>query len=184
MNRNDNTLLLIIFISALIAILIAGNKVKAAVSGDNVWSTEITQPIAERLIEVAPTPTPVPTPTPTPIGVQAVEVSKSYLGTPYVWGGTTPKGFDCSGLVQYTYKQVGVNISRTTYTQVKEGRQVAKDELKVGDLVFFAKANDVHHVGIYIGEEQFIHAPQTGEVVKITNLSDRKDYYTARRIVE
>ena len=182
MNRNDNIFVAIILTFLLIAIFITEHTAKAASPNASVWATEITQPIAERLVEVAPTPT--PTPTPTPIGVQAVEITKSYLGTPYVWGGTTPKGFDCSGLVQYAYKQAGVDISRTTYTQVKEGRQVAKDELKVGDLVFFAIANDVHHVGIYIGEGQFIHAPQTGEVVKITNLSDRKDYYMARRFVE
>lgn len=133
-------------------------------------------------IELIPTPT--PTPTPKPKGEQAVDIIKSYLGIPYVWGGTSPSGFDCSGLVQYTYKQLGVNISRTSYTQVNDGRKIDKSELKSGDLVFFARHGDVHHVGMYIGNGKFIHAPQTGDVVKISNLSDRSDYYTARRIVE
>lgn len=131
-----------------------------------------------------PTPTPTPQPTPPPIGEQAVNTARQYLGVPYVWGGTTPRGFDCSGLVQYVYKQLGINISRTSYTQVNDGRAVAKDELKAGDLIFFANSKGVHHVGIYIGDGQFIHAPQTGDVVKIANLSDRKDFYTARRIAE
>lgn len=130
-----------------------------------------------------PTPTPLPTPAPKPKGEQAVDIIKNYLGVPYLWGGTSPSGFDCSGLVQYTYKQLGINISRTSYTQVNDGRKVDKSELKAGDLVFFARQGNVHHVGMYIGNGQFIHAPQTGDVIKISNLSDRRDYYTARRIV-
>ena len=75
------------------------------------------------------------------------------------------------------------SISRTTYTHVNEGVEVDKNNLRQGDLVFFKKNGDIHHVGIYIGNDQYIHAPQTGEVVKISNLSDRNDYYTARRII-
>lgn len=89
----------------------------------------------------------------------------------------------CSGFVQYVYRQLGFDLTRTTYTQVGEGSEVEKSNLRQGDLVFFKKNGDVHHVGIYIENNQFIHAPQTGEVVKISNLSDRNDYYTARRIV-
>lgn len=74
-------------------------------------------------------------------------------------------------------------MTRTTYTQVNEGTEISKNNLRQGDLVFFKKNGDVHHVGIYIGNNQYIHAPQTGEVVKISNLSDRNDYYTARRII-
>lgn len=118
------------------------------------------------------------------MGEQVADIVKGYLDIPYQWGGTTPSGFDCSGLVQYAYKQFGVNISRTSYTQVSDGRKVNREELKAGDLVFFAKSGNVHHVGMYIGNGQFVHAPQTGDVVKISNLSDRNDYYTARRIVE
>ena len=79
---------------------------------------------------------------------------------------------------------MGIDISRTTYTQINDGRSVLKSELMCGDLVFFANSNGVHHVGIYIGNGQFIHAPQTGDVVKISDLSDRNDYYGARRITE
>ena len=135
-------------------------------------------------VESNATPAPTLTPVPKSKGEQAVDIIKKYLGVPYVWGGTSPSGFDCSGLVQYVYKQLGINISRTSYTQVNDGRKVDKSELKAGDLVFFAKQGDVHHVGMYIGNGQFIHAPQTGEVVKVSDLSDRNDYYTARRIVE
>ena len=140
--------------------------------------------IAAVRVKSTPTPVPTPTPPPKPKGEQAVDIIKKYLGVPYIWGGTSPSGFDCSGLVQYTYKQLGINISRTSYTQVNDGRKVDKSELKAGDLVFSAKQGDVHHVGMYIGNGQFIHAPQTGEVVKVSDLSDRNDYYTARRIVE
>lgn len=137
---------------------------------------------------MAPTLTPistsVPTPEPIPIGEQIVDIAMQYIGVPYVWGGTTPDGFDCSGLVQYIYAQLGINISRTTSTQVHDGWNVSRDELKAGDLVFFANNQGVHHVGIYIGNGEFIHAPYTGEVVKITALSERNDYYCARRIIE
>lgn len=116
-------------------------------------------------------------------GEQATLLAKQYLGVPYVWGGASPLGFDCSGLVQYVYKQLGYSVSRTTYTQVNEGTEVSRDGLKQGDLVFFEQGGDIHHVGIYIGNNQYIHAPRTGEVVKISDLSDRNDYYTARRII-
>lgn len=73
---------------------------------------------------------------------------------------------------------------RTTYTQVNEGRYVSRDELLPGDLVFFGDSSSPHHVGMYIGDGMMIHAPQTGDVVKIASLSARSDYATARRIVE
>lgn len=129
-------------------------------------------------------PTAPPTPEPIPIGEQIVATAKQYLGVPYVWGGTTPDGFDCSGLVQYVYAQYGITLPRTSYTQANEGREVLRDELRAGDLVFFANDNGVHHVGIYTSNGQFIHAPQSGDVVKISNLSERDDYYGARRIIE
>lgn len=117
------------------------------------------------------------------INEQVVLIAKQYLGVPYVWGGEMPSGFDCSGFVQYVHRRLGVDLSRTTYTQVDEGITVSREDLKQGDLVFFKKNGDIHHVGIYIGNNQFIHAPQTGDKVKISNLSDRNDYYTARRII-
>lgn len=115
-------------------------------------------------------------------GNSLVNSAKKYLGTPYVWGGTSPDGFDCSGLMQYVYKQNGINIGRTTYDQIKEGRAVSRDQLQPGDLVFFGTSSDPHHVGMYIGDGQYLHAPRTGDVVKISSLSSRSDYLTARRM--
>ena len=131
-----------------------------------------------------PTATPVPTPIPVPIGERVANTVKQYLGVPYVWGGTTPNGFDCSGLVQYVYAQFGITVSRTSKEQSTNGWAVSRGELKEGDLVFFANNQGIHHVGVYVGDGQFIHAPETGDVVKITALSERNDYYCARRIVE
>ncbi|HCB94248.1 MAG TPA: hypothetical protein DEP65_00215, partial [Ruminococcus sp.] len=114
-------------------------------------------------------------------GAQMVNVAKKYLGTPYSWGGTSPSGFDCSGLVQYAASKVGISVPRTTYEQVQGGREVSKNNLQPGDLVFFGSSSDPHHVGIYIGGGQYIHSPKTGDVVKVSSLNGRSDYLTARR---
>jgi cell wall-associated NlpC family hydrolase len=105
-----------------------------------------------------------------------------YLGVPYSWGGSTPSGFDCSGLVAYAYAQVGVSLPHSSYSQYGYGVSVSKDELQPGDLVFF---DGLGHVGIYIGGGQFIHAPHTGDVVKISSLGESwyaATYVGARRI--
>ena len=118
-------------------------------------------------------------------GNAAVNLAKQFLGVPYVWGGTTPSGFDCSGLMQYVYAQLGYSIGRTTYKQVNDGTAVDKSNLQPGDLVFFSNNGDIHHVGMYVGNGQFLHAPHTGDVVKISSLSEphyAEQYYTARRI--
>src|SRR5205085_409751 len=91
-----------------------------------------------------------------------VGVAMRYLGVPYVWGGSTPRGFDCSGLVMYVFAQVGVSLPHSSYAQYGMGTPVSMGELQPGDLVFFAGAS---HVGIYIGGGQFIHAPHTDDVV-------------------
>lgn len=109
--------------------------------------------------------------------------ASDFLGTPYVWGGTSPKpGFDCSGFVQYVYAHFGVHIGRTTYDQINDGTEVSLDKLKAGDLVFFGTKQDPHHVGIYIGFGAYIHAPHTGDFIKISPLN-RSDYLTARRVI-
>ncbi len=116
-------------------------------------------------------------------GSEAVRIAKSYIGVPYVYGGTTPNGFDCSGFVQYVYRQMGISINRVAADQARNGVYVAKEDLQPGDLVFFAKpGRTIHHVGMYVGNGQYIHAPYTGRSITIENLT-RKDYYTARRIV-
>ena len=107
-------------------------------------------------------------PTDGSIGAQAVAVAMQYLGTPYVWGGGAPGGFDCSGLTSYAYGQLGIGLSHFTGAQWNEGVRVPADQLLPGDLVFFH--SDLHHMGMYIGGGQMIHAPQTGDVVKISPL--------------
>jgi len=106
------------------------------------------------------------------LGSQAVLIAERYLGTPYVWGGASPQaGFDCSGLVTFVYAQLGISLTHYSGAQYHEGRPVSIDQLRPGDLVFFHPgATGPGHVGIYIGGGQFIQAPQTGDVVKISNL--------------
>ena len=97
-----------------------------------------------------------------------VDLALSQVGKPYIWATANPNvGFDCSGLVYYVYKQVGINLSRTTYTQVNHGTSVSASELRKGDLVFFNNGGGVDHVGIYIGNNKFVHAssPETGVIV-------------------
>jgi cell wall-associated NlpC family hydrolase len=112
----------------------------------------------------------------------AVAEAKKYLGTPYQWGGSTPEtNFDCSGLVQWSYAQAGIQIPRVTYDQIAadNGKPVERDDLLPGDLVFFADAGgDVHHVGMSLGGDKFIHAPSTGDVVKISSLDE--SYYAGQ----
>ncbi|WEV50890.1 C40 family peptidase [Lactobacillus sp. ESL0731] len=101
---------------------------------------------------------------------KVVKLAKAEVGKAYVWGGTSPSGFDCSGLVQYVYNQaIGKDLTRTTYTQVKQGKEVSMQDLKPGDLLFWGSADSPYHVGIYIGNNQFIHAatPEQG-VIKAT----------------
>lgn len=111
-----------------------------------------------------------------------IAYASNFLGTPYVWGGTTPNpGFDCSGFTQYVYRHFGISIGRTTYEQINDGVQVPRDQLQAGDLVFFGSWSDPHHVGIYVGNGMYIHAPHTGDVIKISPIG-RTDYLTARRV--
>ena len=93
-----------------------------------------------------------------------------YLGVPYVWGGTSPSGFDCSGLVQYACKKNGISVPRVAASQRNVGKSVSRQNLQPGDLVFFSSGGRVSHVGIYVGNGNMIHAPQTGDVVKISSI--------------
>jgi cell wall-associated NlpC family hydrolase len=130
---------------------------------------------------VTPEADTVVAPPPTHSGV--VGVAMSQLNTPYVWGGAAPGGFDCSGLVMWAYAQVGVSLPHSSYAQYGYGVPVSKDQLQPGDLVFF---DGLGHVGIYIGGGQFVHAPHTGDVVKISSLSEdwyASTYVGARRIL-
>lgn len=105
-----------------------------------------------------------------------ISYAYKFLGTPYVWGGTTPSGFDCSGFTQYVFRHFGYSIGRTTYDQIKSGRAVSRANMQPGDLIFTHSG----HVGIYIGNNRFIHAPHTGDVVKVSSVYA---FYAARRIL-
>jgi cell wall-associated NlpC family hydrolase len=97
-----------------------------------------------------------------------VGIAMQYLGTPYVYGGASPGGFDCSGFVMYVFAQIGVSLPHNAAAQYGYGMPVSRDQLQPGDLVFF---NGLGHDGIYIGGNQFIHSPHTGDVVKISSIS-------------
>jgi peptidoglycan endopeptidase LytE len=102
-----------------------------------------------------------------------------YLHTHYVWGGTSPRGFDCSGFVQYVYRQYGYSLPRTAADQAAVGKKVSKKDLKPGDLVYFASGGAIDHIGIYAGNGKFIHSssPRSGGVI-YSSLSE--SYYAAR----
>ena len=107
------------------------------------------------------------------LGAQAVGLVERYLGVPYVWGGASPSGFDCSGLVMYVYGLLGIRLPHYSGYQWTSGPHIASDNLQPGDIVFFhASANGPQHEGMYIGGGSFIHAPHTGDVVKISSLFD------------
>ena len=127
----------------------------------------------------------VSTPASSNKGQALVNEAKKYLGVKYVWGGTSPSGFDCSGLVQYCARKLGISVSRTSSAQAGNGKAVSRSNLQPGDLVFFQRGGRVHHVGIYVGNGNMIHAPQTGDVVKISSIDTpyrQRSYAGARRI--
>jgi cell wall-associated NlpC family hydrolase len=120
---------------------------------------------------------------PPPTHGNVVQYAMSQLNTPYVWGGSAPGGFDCSGLVMWAYAQVGVSLPHSSYAQYGYGVPVSRDQLQPGDIVFF---DGLGHVGIYIGGDQFVHAPHTGDVVKISSLDEAwyaATFVGARRIL-
>jgi cell wall-associated NlpC family hydrolase len=108
-----------------------------------------------------------------------------FIGTPYLWGGTTPKGFDCSGLIQYVYAKQGVALPRTSYDQFKVGQHVAKSQLQPGDIVFFWGSDPKNglpgHEGLYMGNGKMIEAPHTGARVRVSSVN-RSDFAGARRV--
>ena len=144
----------------------AAAAASAAAVGDAKLPSEILAPVQEAIAAGN---------APGPKALAAIEEASKYIGTDYKWGGSTPQtGFDCSGLMQWAYAQSGVQIPRVTYTQIEaaNGVEVDRSHLKPGDLVFFAASGDVHHVGMFLGGDKFLHAPHTGDVVKVSSLDE------------
>ena len=115
-------------------------------------------------------------------GQRVADIARKYVGTPYRWGGASPSGFDCSGLVRYVYAQVGVSLPHNAAKQYRYGLPVSRDRLESGDLVFFDR---LRHSGIYIGGGRFIHSRQTGKRVSIASLDDNwyaEHWVGARRL--
>lgn len=115
---------------------------------------------------------------------EVIEAARSVLGVPYQYGGSSPShGFDCSGLVQYAHSQAGIEVPRTTGEQYRAALPITRQALRPGDLVFFRtrKQRFVSHVGIYLGNGKFIHAPSSGKEVSIASLKDRywRKHYTS-----
>ncbi|WP_028067016.1 NlpC/P60 family protein [Solirubrobacter soli] len=151
----------------------AAAAASAAALGDAKLPAEVLAPV-EQAIAAGDAPGPK--------ALAAIQEASKYIGTDYKWGGSTPQtGFDCSGLMQWAYAQSGIQIPRVTYTQIAaaNGVEIAdRAALKPGDLVFFANQGDVHHVGMYLGGDKFLHAPHTGDVVKVSSLDE--PYYASQ----
>ena len=114
------------------------------------------------------------------IRLRAAEVAREQIGTPYRYGGRTPRGFDCSGLVHYAYQSAGKSVPRTSKDQYRAARPIALRDARPGDLLFFKGWRSISHVGIYVGGNRFVHAPSKGKRVTITRLDD--DYYKKKLV--
>ncbi|HHJ98774.1 MAG TPA: peptidoglycan endopeptidase, partial [Actinobacteria bacterium] len=109
-----------------------------------------------------------------------VAIAMSKLGAPYKWAASGPDMFDCSGFTMWCYAQIGVSLPHSSRAQINVGQRVSKANLEPGDLVFFGRST-IHHVGIYVGNGNYVHAPITGDVVKVSSLGARSDYVGACR---
>jgi cell wall-associated NlpC family hydrolase len=112
-------------------------------------------------------------------GRAVLEAAETRIGAPYRYGGSGPEAFDCSGLVAYAHRQAGITVPRTAAEQFSKATPVERRELRPGDLVFFRlSGRDVGHVGIYAGDDRFVHAPQSGGHVRLASLED--EWYRQR----
>jgi cell wall-associated NlpC family hydrolase len=104
-------------------------------------------------------------------GRRVADLALSMVGKPYLYGGSDPKGFDCSGLVFYSYTRFGIDVPRTSMQQYRRARKIGLADAQVGDIVFFQDQAQLSHVGIYVGNDMFVHAPTSGRRVSIASLS-------------
>lgn len=136
----------------------------AGCANQDVYGPARTAPI----VVTRPTPAVIPTP-----GFSVAELAMDMIGTPYRYGGSNPnQGFDCSGLVFYTFNQTGLNIPRTSQAQFKAARKISIEQAGRGDLVFFQDQEKLSHVGIYLGDGRFVHAPASGRSVSVASLAE------------
>jgi len=168
-------------------------QIKKLIKAEEDRLAKVAADLARRAEEAAKHPSPRPSDAGSlgPSHPEAAAEAKKYLGVPYLWGGTAPSGFDCSGFVRYVYEKIGLTLPRTSRVQFTCGQFISPartDLLEPGDLVFFAYGGDpgqVHHVGMYVGGGVFIHAPGTGGHVQYSSLTDRissrQDYVGAVR---
>jgi cell wall-associated NlpC family hydrolase len=137
-------------------------------------------PMTAQAAVASPTSVSAPVVAPTHVAQVAVDTALAQLGKPYVWAGTGPNGYDCSGLTQSAYRAAGIELPHSSGAQSKVGTPVPRASLQPGDLVFFY--SPVGHVGVYIGNGLMVHAPTTGDVVKIANIDTMGGYNSARRL--
>jgi len=108
----------------------------------------------------------------------AIDIAKRYIGTPYVFGGTSPSGFDCSGFVQYVYAQLGVSLPRTASAQAQSGTRVSASEARPGDIISFTGAGGVYHNGLYVGDGKMIDSPRSGKSIDVRSIWSSSVFFT------
>lgn len=134
----------------------------------------------------APVPAPLPAPVLDPLRAQVIFTAMQMVGVPYLWGGSTPAGFDCSGLVQYAYSNAGLRLPRTAADQFAAATPLTIEDAVAGDLLFFNDRSRTSHVAIYLGDGRFVHAPNGGNSVSLDDLQTsywRKHFSGAGRII-
>jgi murein DD-endopeptidase len=154
-----------------------------AAAGETEATPPITPPVPDDLASspsVAPGAPATAMPSDSIILERVALTARRMVGVPYHYGGNDPRGFDCSGLVFYAYREAGVLVARTSREQLRASLPLNVDEALPGDLVFFRTSKRAWHVGIYLGDQRFIHAPSTGRAVVIERLDD--EYYLHHRI--
>jgi murein DD-endopeptidase len=163
------------------------DRVVAAPASEPAAAAEAAPPPAAPLLDglaSAPSVVPAAPAADAPSGPFILErvalTARRMVGIPYHYGGNDPRGFDCSGLVFYAYREAGVLVARTSREQMRASQPLDVDQALPGDLVFFRTSKKAWHVGIYLGDQRFVHAPSTGRAVAIERLDD--DYYLRHRI--